>query len=81
MLGTNLGILLRQKAYAGDRDGALAVLNEHPKNLPVAGQPNDIGSWTMLLLAVEGLFVLANFNEREISIRLCGSYSAPKQFA
>jgi hypothetical protein len=58
MLGTNLGILLRQKAYAGDRDGALAVLNEHPKNLPVAGQPNDIGSWTMLLLAVEGLFVL-----------------------
>jgi hypothetical protein len=30
MLGTNLGILLRQKAYAGDRDGALAVLNEHP---------------------------------------------------
>lgn len=58
MLGTNFGILLRQKAYAGDRDGALAVLNEHPKNLPVAGQPNDIGSWTMLLLAVEGLFVL-----------------------
>jgi tetratricopeptide (TPR) repeat protein len=58
MVGTNLGILLRQKAYAGDRDGALAVLNEHHKNLPVAGQPNNIGSWTMLLLAVEGLFVL-----------------------
>jgi tetratricopeptide (TPR) repeat protein len=58
MLGINIGTLFRQKAYADDRDGALALLDEWDENLPVAGKPNSIGSWTMLLLAVEGLFVL-----------------------
>jgi tetratricopeptide (TPR) repeat protein len=42
-------------AYAGDRDGAFAVLNEKRALLPRSGQPNTAGSWLMLLLVIEGL--------------------------
>jgi tetratricopeptide (TPR) repeat protein len=46
-------------AYMGDREGALALLEEvDDDRLPVAGQPNVWGRWTMLLSAVEGLYVL-----------------------
>jgi tetratricopeptide (TPR) repeat protein len=56
--GFGIGTLFRQMAYAGDRKGALAILDERPKWLPVSGQPNTRGSWLMLALVIEGLFML-----------------------
>jgi hypothetical protein len=45
-------------AYAGDRDGALAILDEKRALLPRSGQPNTAGSWFMLALVIEGLVML-----------------------
>jgi len=46
-------------AYMGDREGALALLGKgEDDRVPVAGQPNVWGRWSMLLSAVEGLYVL-----------------------
>jgi tetratricopeptide (TPR) repeat protein len=56
--GYGAGTLLRQLAYAGDRDGALAILDEKRAVLPRSGQPNTAGSWLMLALAIEGLVML-----------------------
>ena len=56
--GFGAGTLFRQMAYAGDRDGALAILEQKRDWLPRAGQPNSMGSWWMLVLAIEGLVVL-----------------------
>jgi class 3 adenylate cyclase/tetratricopeptide (TPR) repeat protein len=51
------------KVYAGDRDGALATLEQRRDNLPRSGQTNTNGAWTMLFRVVEGLAVLAERNE------------------
>jgi hypothetical protein len=56
--GFGEGALFRQMAYAGDRNGALALLKEHRAWLPVSGRENIRGSWWMLTLVVEGLFML-----------------------
>jgi tetratricopeptide (TPR) repeat protein len=56
--GFGAGTLFRQMAYAGDRKGALTILHQKKDWLPRAGQPNTMGSWWMLMLAVEGLVVL-----------------------
>jgi tetratricopeptide (TPR) repeat protein len=56
--GFGVGMAFRQMAYAGDRDGALATLDQQRTSLPLSGQPNTIGSWIMLALVIEGLFVL-----------------------
>ena len=45
-------------AYAGDRDGALAILDEKRALMPRSGQPNAVGSWWMLALVIEGLVML-----------------------
>jgi hypothetical protein len=46
-------------AYAGDRDGAFAVLDEKKRTwLPHGGQHNTRGSWFMLALVIEGLVML-----------------------
>jgi hypothetical protein len=45
-------------AYAGDRAGAFAVLDEKRTLLPRSGQPNTVGSWLMLPLVLEGLVIL-----------------------
>src|ERR1700683_3779008 len=58
--GFGEGTLFRQMAYAGDRDGALAIFNERRECLPVLGQKNVRGSWWMLALVGEGLFILAH---------------------
>jgi hypothetical protein len=55
--GFGVGTLFRQMAYAGDRDGALPILNERRAWLPRRGQPNPMGSWWMLALVIEGLFM------------------------
>ena len=56
--GFGEGTLFRQMAYAGDRDGALGIFNERRECLPVLGQKNVRGSWWMLALVVEGLYII-----------------------
>jgi tetratricopeptide (TPR) repeat protein len=58
-LGWDRALLFEYLAYLGDRQGALALLDDTEENcLPKAGQPNGWGRWVMLLSAVEGLYVL-----------------------
>jgi hypothetical protein len=45
-------------AYAGERDGALTILDQNRASLPLSGQPSSIGSWLMLSLVIEGLVML-----------------------
>jgi hypothetical protein len=45
-------------AYAGDRDGAFAILEEQVAWMPLIGQQNTMGSWLMLALVIEGLVML-----------------------
>jgi DNA-binding SARP family transcriptional activator len=62
-------LLFEYLAYIGDRNAALALLDDADDNrLPTPGQPQGWGKWTMLLSAVEGLYVLG---ERE---RAAGFY-------
>jgi hypothetical protein len=56
--GMGAGTFFRQMAYAGDREGALAILHEKRAWLPRGGQQNTMGSWWMLALVVEGLVML-----------------------
>jgi tetratricopeptide (TPR) repeat protein len=65
--GIDWGWLFLWKAYAGDKDAALAMLEQRRDNLPRPGQPNTDGAWTMLIGVVEGLAVLA---EREKAAKL-----------
>jgi nitrous oxide reductase accessory protein NosL len=53
----NIGMRLRLKAYAGDREDALALMNQNHEMFPRMGEANPYGSWALLLLAIEGLFV------------------------
>jgi tetratricopeptide (TPR) repeat protein len=57
------GYLSLFKAYAGDSNGALRILEEKRDNLLRPGQANTMGAWTMLLAAVEGLAVLGERKE------------------
>jgi tetratricopeptide (TPR) repeat protein len=61
--GAAPGCLFLFKAYAGDSDGALRILEEKRENLPRPGQPNTLGAWIMLETAVEGLAVLGERKE------------------
>jgi tetratricopeptide (TPR) repeat protein len=56
--GVGTGTLFRQLAYAGDRDGAFAILDQKRTWLPHSGQHNTSGSWFMLALVIEGLAML-----------------------
>jgi tetratricopeptide (TPR) repeat protein len=56
--GFGVGTVFRQLAYAGDRDDALAILDEKRKLLPLSGQPNRVGWWWMLATVIEGLVIL-----------------------
>ncbi|MGC2755318.1 ATP-binding protein, partial [Candidatus Binatus sp.] len=56
--GFGEGALFRQMAYSGDRNGGLALLEKHRGSLPVSGRENIRGAWWMLLMVVEGLFML-----------------------
>ena len=58
ILGSGVGALFRQMAYAGDRTGALAILDEKRGWLPSSGRPNTGGSWSMLAFVIEGLVML-----------------------
>ncbi len=62
--GAGAGILFRQRAYLGDRAGALELLEHNRPRLPrLDCSPNRHGSWLLLLLVVEGLYVLGNRDE------------------
>jgi hypothetical protein len=63
MLGFGSGALFRQMAYAGDRIGALALLEESREKLPRSGVTNTIGSYAMLLAVVEGLYLLGEHRQ------------------
>jgi tetratricopeptide (TPR) repeat protein len=65
--GLGVGTLFRQMAYAGDHDGAFAILHEKHTWLPLSGQPNARGSWLMLALVLEGFAML---NERSRAAEL-----------
>ena len=56
--GTIVGALFRQRAYLGNRSGALGLLDEAHGVLPSAGRPNTGGAWNMVVLVIEGLTVL-----------------------
>jgi tetratricopeptide (TPR) repeat protein len=59
--GPGTGMLFRQRAYLGDRAGALQLLEQKRARLPrLDSSPNRIGAWALMLLAVEGLFVLGD---------------------
>lgn len=58
MKGTEWGLHFEYRAYAGQRDEALAMLEARWAELPRPGQPNGWGPWIMLLHVVEGLVVL-----------------------
>jgi len=63
MAGADWGALFVGKAYVGDRDSALAVLEQSREKLPRPGQANVMGAWAMLFAAVEGLAVLGERQE------------------
>jgi len=63
MDGFGVGAIFRQMAYAGDRDGALAILEETRGLLPRSGQTNTAGSWLMLALVIEGLVMLGEHSQ------------------
>ena len=63
ILGSGVGTLFRQMAYAGDRVGALAILDEKRGRLPSSGRPNTGGSWSMLALVIEGLVILGEHSQ------------------
>jgi tetratricopeptide (TPR) repeat protein len=56
--GVGIGMLFRQMAYAGDRTGALASLDENRTWMPRLGKKNPRGSWSMLALVIEGFAML-----------------------
>jgi len=60
------GLFLCQ-GYMGDKDAALAALEERRKGLPRPGRANTLGAWEFLVAAVEGLAVLG---EREEAAKL-----------
>jgi tetratricopeptide (TPR) repeat protein len=70
--GFGAGTLFRQMAYAGDRDGAFAILEQKRTWLPHSGQHNTRGSWFMLALAIEGFVMLGEQSQAEELYPLVG---------
>ncbi len=60
---TQWGKVFSCMAYAGDRDAALAVLDEERANLPRPGRANTFARWGLLQAVVEGLAVLGERDE------------------
>src|SRR5262249_42740785 len=61
--GYGAGMHFRLMAYAGDRKGALALLDETRALFPHRGRPNEAPAWVMLLLVIEGLVVLGEHRQ------------------
>ena len=56
--GVEWSLHFEYRAYAGQRDRALAMFEARRAELPRLGEPNGWGSWAVLMGAVEGLVVL-----------------------
>jgi tetratricopeptide (TPR) repeat protein len=65
--GFDWGQLFLGKAYFGDRDSALAMLEQSHGNLPSPGRASTVGAWALLFAEIEGLAVLG---ERERAAEL-----------
>ncbi len=65
--GANWPLVFLARAYAGDRDAAVAILQGRSGDLPRPGQANAMGAWTILVEEVEGLAVLG---ERDQAAKL-----------
>jgi len=65
--GFGAGVLIRQRAYMGDRAGTIDLMEEKKSRLPNLGSRGPMGSWAMLMMLVEGLYVLG---ERERAAEL-----------
>ncbi|MBV8137653.1 MAG: AAA family ATPase [Deltaproteobacteria bacterium] len=61
--GYGAGMLFRVMSYAGDRKGALALLEETRALLPHSGRPNEAPAWVLLLMVIEGLVVLGEHSQ------------------
>jgi tetratricopeptide (TPR) repeat protein len=67
LAGFAWALLFLGKAYVGDGDSALAMLDDRMSSLLRPGRANTLGAWSMLFAAVEGLAVLG---EREKAAKL-----------
>ncbi|MEE9285455.1 MAG: hypothetical protein V3V35_06995, partial [Dehalococcoidia bacterium] len=67
LAGWDCGSLFLGSTYVGDRDEALAMLEQRRHDLPRPGRTNTFGAWELLFAAVEGLAVLG---EREEAAKL-----------
>ena len=61
--GRGTGPLFLDLAYAGDRVGAMALLNDKRLWLPRIGQANTSSSWFMLTHVIEGLVMLGEYSQ------------------
>jgi tetratricopeptide (TPR) repeat protein len=68
LVGWHRGQLLRMLAYVGERDQALAMLDDPGLELPVVGQPAGRGPWFFLVSALEALWEVGEME------RLAGLY-------
>jgi tetratricopeptide (TPR) repeat protein len=67
LAGFAWALLFLCRAYVGDGDSALAMLDDRMSSLPRPGRAHTLGAWSMLFAAVEGLAVLG---EREKAAKL-----------
>jgi hypothetical protein len=65
--GFGAGGLFRQLAYMGKRAEALDLIEQRRERMPRLGSPNPVGSWAMLLIVIEGFYVMG---ERERAAEL-----------
>jgi tetratricopeptide (TPR) repeat protein len=61
--GVDWAAIFLGKAYIGDRDAAMSMLEQKRSALPRPGRANTIGAWMALLLVIEGLAVLEERDE------------------
>jgi len=61
--GTDWAALFVGRAYIGDRDAALSMLEQRRSALPRPGRANTIGAWNMLMAVIEGLAMLEERDE------------------
>jgi tetratricopeptide (TPR) repeat protein len=54
----NVAVRFRAKAYSGDREGALKLLEDPHGMVARVGKTNSYGSWTLSMATIEGLYVL-----------------------
>jgi tetratricopeptide (TPR) repeat protein len=54
----NIAMRFLAKAYSGDTEGALKLLEHGPEMVAHLGETNSHGSWALSMASIEGLYVL-----------------------